>query len=298
MTKYIDEIKKERELIKDINDKLANITDKKEEWERHLEFHKGLLAQSEKKQEEYLESTDRLKNAEDLEGKVNLGSVYFNAKKYEEAYEIFTDLDAVYGYDVLHHVNSFSKEDLLFINTIYAKLTGYYMWGAIYADEEKLKVATQKYDNTKAALIQKYSSKSTGEKTPVKKVVHTYDEMTDDDRKETSDKLVKDIADICNILSDCLSDLRHNKGKLDKGKIKELKRAKKEALRALKLSDNLWADIRGLREVYDGDYYDGERNEDDFEKYAILPHDSWLVQVRKMALSVGGFDIKMPKKRP
>ena len=283
MTKYTDEIKKERELIKDINDKLANITDKKEEWERHLEFHKGLLAQSEKKQEDYLESTERLKDAEDLTGRVNLGCVYFSAKKYEEAYEIFTDLDAIYGYDALHHVNSFSKEDLLFINTIYAKLTGYYMCGAIYADEEKLKVATQKYDNCKAALIQKYSSKSTGEKTPVKKVVHTYDEMTDDDRKETTDKLVKDIADICNILSDCLSDLRHNKGKLDKSKIKDLKRAKKEALRALTLSDNLWADTRGLKEIYEGDYYDGERNEDDFEKYAILPHDSWLVQVRKMS---------------
>ena len=32
-------------------------------------------------------------------------------------------------------------------------------------------------------------------------------------------------------------------------------------------------------------------------EYGILPGDSWLVQVRKMAQSVGGFDLDLPPRR-
>ena len=32
-------------------------------------------------------------------------------------------------------------------------------------------------------------------------------------------------------------------------------------------------------------------------EYGILPGDSWLVQVRKIAQSVGGFDLDLPPRR-
>ena len=35
----------------------------------------------------------------------------------------------------------------------------------------------------------------------------------------------------------------------------------------------------------------------DADEYGILPGDSWLVQVRKMAQSVGGFDLDIPPRR-
>ena len=35
----------------------------------------------------------------------------------------------------------------------------------------------------------------------------------------------------------------------------------------------------------------------DADKYGILPGDSWLVQVRKIAQSVGGFDEYLPPRR-
>ena len=35
----------------------------------------------------------------------------------------------------------------------------------------------------------------------------------------------------------------------------------------------------------------------DADEYGILPGDSWLVQVRKMAQSVGGFDEYLPPRR-
>ena len=277
-----------------------------------IKYHQNRLYFANKKEMEYLKQSDDWK--EQITYAIKLIDYSFDEAKHDEALEIYKKLDERFGDTVLNNVNRFSKEDLQYISTIYAKLSGYYV-GAKWRwrNNDKWADADKKYQISKTALIKKWEeyykqeneddedTDDTG-----KKVVYRYAPMNLEDKKECSDKLIKDIAEICNILSDCNSELQYNrknrkdcrgkKGKLDKGRVKDLKRASKNALNALKEADKLWANIRDMTVVYEEEYQGGEYNEEDFEKYAILPHDSWLTKVRKTSLSVGGIDIPSKKK--